>query len=256
VKIGFLQFFLIFSFIFSSDSSIFDKGVIFYNSRSEGASGINALSTNIDSAIVSFTKLKDYKTFELDASIYLLKSYYFKGKYVVQDKNDKKKLFNKGKKLGEKLIINFPKSPGAYYWYLVNLGSWAEEYGKIAAAKEGTADLMREHAKKIIEIDNSYADGGGYFLLGAVHYKAPYIPFLLSWPNNKDAIKYLDLANKTGEQTASQIVYLAQSLHSEGDKASAKKLLNGLLKQDLHTSRVVEDLEQHQIAKEIIKVWN
>ena len=91
---------------------------------------------------------------------------------------------------------------------------------------------------------------------GAVHFKAPYIPFLLSWPNNKDAIKYLGLANKTGEQTASQTVYLAQALHREGHKTNAEKLLNDLLKKDISTSHEVENLEQYQIARELLKVWN
>ena len=256
MKIVILQFFLIFNFSFSSGALIYEKGVRYYNSRSEGADGIKALAANIDSAIISFTMLKNDKAYELNACIYLLKSYYFKGKYVVEDKRNKKNLFNKGKELGEKLIHTFPNSPGAHYWYLVNLGSWGEEYGIIAAAKEGAADLMRKYSKKVIELDNNYADGGGYFLLGAVHYKAPYIPFLLSWPNNRDAIKYLDLATKTGGKTASQVLYLSEALYREGDKTNAKKLLNGLLKQDLSTSRVVEDLEQHQIAKGLLNLWN
>ena len=55
---------------------------------------------------------------------------------------------------------------------------------------------MRYHSKKIIEIDPYYENGAGYFLLGAVHYKAPYIPFILSWPNNNDALKYHYLTAK------------------------------------------------------------
>ena len=55
----------------------------------------------------------------------------------------------KGKDLGEKLIISYPESAAARYWFLVNLGSWAEVYGTMAAAKEGVAGLMRNHAKKI-----------------------------------------------------------------------------------------------------------
>ena len=60
------------------------------------------------------------------------------------------------------------------------------------------ADQMKLHAEKIIEMDSSYRNGGGYYLLGAVHYKSPYIPFLLSWPDNDDAIKFLSLAVETG----------------------------------------------------------
>ncbi len=36
----------------------------------------------------------------------------------------KKDFFNQGKALGEKLIELYPEAAGAYYWYLVNLGSW------------------------------------------------------------------------------------------------------------------------------------
>ena len=97
------------------------------------------------------------------------------------------------------MVEKFPNSVEYRYWYLVNLGSWAEEYGVFAAAREGVADQMRYHSKKIIEIDPYYENGAGYFLLGAVHYKAPYIPFILSWPNNNDALKYLELAQATGE---------------------------------------------------------
>lgn len=256
MKIAFSQFFFIINVVFSSQSSNFHKGVLYYNSRSEGAVGIKAKAEHINAAIKNFLNSKSDKNHEHDATIYLLKSYYFKGKYVVESKNDKKDLFNKGKKLGEELIKEFPNSPAAHYWYLVNLGSWGEEFGILAAAKEGTADLMLKYSKKIIELDKDYANGGGYFFLGAVHFRAPYIPFLLSWPNNKDAIKYLDLAVKTGEKTASQVVYLAQALHKEGDKLNAKKLLNSLLKQKLSGDHFTEDLEQHQIAKNLLRVWN
>ena len=66
------------------------------------------------------------------------------------------------------MVEKFPNSVEYRYWYLVNLGSWAEEYGVFAAAREGVADQMRYHSKKIIEIDPYYENGAGYFLLGAV----------------------------------------------------------------------------------------
>ena len=145
-----------------------------------------------------------------------MRSYYFKGKFLVKTDDEKKEIFSKGKKIGEKLIKLFPNSAAVRYWYLVNLGSWAEVYGTMAAAKEGVAGLMRDHSKKIIEIDPSYSNGGGYFMLGAVHFKSPYIPFILSWPSNDLAIKNLEKAYGIGDSTPSQTVYLAQALYKDG----------------------------------------
>jgi hypothetical protein len=101
-----------------------------------------------------------------DAGIYLLNSYYFKGKFVLKDENSQKETFNKGKALAEKLINKYPDSGALRYWYLVNLGSWAEVYGIITAAREGVADIMRTQSLKIIELDPNYQNGGGYFIRG------------------------------------------------------------------------------------------
>ena len=245
-----------FNYAYSSSIISFEKGVELYGLRSKQSVGLKASPVYIDSAISSFLSAKNIKSYELEASIYLLKCFYFKGKYVFDNQEEKKNIFNKGKELGESLIRSYPKSPGAYYWYLVNLGSWSEEYGIIAAAREGAADIMFKYSNKIIELDKNYADGGGYFLLGAAHFKAPYIPFVLSWPNNKEAIKYLKKATETGEETASQTVYLAQALFKNKNKERAISLLQTLLKKKKSPDRLIDDLEQHQIAKNLLVKWN
>jgi len=245
-----------FNYAYSSSIISFEKGVELYDLRSKQSVGLKANPVYIDSAISSFSTAKNIKPYELEASIYLLKCFYFKGKYVFDNQEEKKNIFNKGKELGESLIRSYPKSPGAYYWYLVNLGSWSEEYGIIAAAREGAADIMFKYSNKIIELDKNYADGGGYFLLGAAHFKAPYIPFVLSWPNNKEAIKYLKKATETGEETASQTVYLAQALFKNKNKERAISLLQTLLKKKKSPDRLIDDLEQHQIAKNLLVKWN
>ena len=245
-----------FNYAYSSSIISFEKGVELYDLRSKQSVGLKANPVYIDSAISSFSTAKNIKSYELEASIYLLKCFYFKGKYVFDNQEEKKNIFNKGKELGESLIRSYPKSPGAYYWYLVNLGSWSEEYGIIAAAREGAADIMFKYSNKIIELDKNYADGGGYFLLGAAHFKAPYIPFILSWPNNKEAIKYLKKATETGEETASQTVYLAQAFFKNKEKGRAINLLNNLLKKEKSSDHLIEDLEQHQKAKNLLVKWS
>ena len=51
MRIGFLLFLFIFNLIFPSESSLFDKGIHYYDSRSKGAIGVKAKTANIDSAI-------------------------------------------------------------------------------------------------------------------------------------------------------------------------------------------------------------
>jgi TPR repeat protein len=115
---------------------------------------------------------------------------------------------------------------------------------------------MFKYSNKIIELDKNYADGGGYFLLGAAHFKAPYIPFILSWPNNKEAIKYLKKATETGDETASQTVYLAQAFFKNKNKERAISLLQTLLEKKKSPDRLIDDLEQHQKAKNLLVKWD
>ena len=249
-----LILFISISFLFGIEQ-FFQDGVAAYNSRSENSSGLMAQPGQINKAIKAFNEAKKHPNYEIKASIYLLQCYYYKGKFVSQSDDEKKDIFNLGKVLGENLIEKYPESVAARYWYLVNLGSWSEVYGLFAAAKEGVADLMKEHSEKIIEMDPNYSDGGGYFMLGAVHLKSPYIPFVLSWPSNDKAVENLTNAYERGNSTPAQTVYLARALYKDGQKDKAIKLLSNLIIQPLSEDQPVEDYEQQAEAKGFLTDW-
>lgn len=236
---------------FSFGQSDFQKGVTHYNKRHEGCIEDRAKPMQIEMAITYFENVLSNKTNKKEAALYLLKSYYFKGKFAEEDKDLKKKILKKGKDFGLGLIEEFPNSVECRYWYLVNLGSWAEEYGIFAAAKEGVADQMKYHSGKIISLNPEYENGAGYFLLGAVHYKAPYIPFILSWPNNKEAIKYLRLAYDTGDVEIAQMVYLSQALHKGKRKDEAIFLIEKAMNVEPSKDNYASDWEWVKKAKNI-----
>ncbi len=249
------------SFIFISISlaigqSDIELGIKSYNERGKGSKGSKADGKIIGSAINYFENAIKIKDEELEAGVFLLKSYYFKGKHVATNDKERKLIYNLGKDLAERLLVTYPESVSIRYWYLINLGSWAEVYGTLAAAREGVADIMRNQSKKIIEIDPYYANGGGYFMLGAVHLKSPRIPFILSWPNNKKAVDYLSKAYNTGQRTFSQTVYLARALKKTGEADKAKQLLLDLLDQPLNDTRIVEDRDQKHIAQNLLEEWD
>ena len=220
--IRFLLIIFCLSMMIASANAGMNEGVDFYSKRQAGSKSSLASNENIDKAIEQFSSALQTSETEKEAALYLLKSYYYKAEFAVQDKEKKKSIFNEGKALGEKYIEKYPTSPEFRYWYLVNLGSWAQVYGILTAAREGVSDLMRTHSEKIIELDPEYRNGGGYFMLGAVHFKSPYIPFLLSWPDNDEAIKYLQLAVKTGKAEMNQKNYLAQAINKDGQVEKAR----------------------------------
>jgi len=252
---GFLVIALFFFSFISAELTHLEKGKNFYDQRADKSIGLKADSNLIERAIDEFQKAINNPIDELDAGLFLLKCYYFKGKFVSQNDDEKKDIYSKGKVLGEKLINLYPESVSVHYWYLVNLGSWAEIYGTMSAAREGVAGIMRNVSKKIIKIDPNYSDGGGYFMLGAVHFKAPYIPFVLSWPSNDKALEYLSLAYNTGESTPSQTVYLSRVLHKNGQVKKAISLLSSLLNENISETYKLEDLDQHEIARGLLEEW-
>ena len=254
-----MQRFLILSltFVFSiySQSSSLEKGILSFNSRADNSVELIADSHSIDEAIFQFNMALEEDSSRLYAGIYLLRCYYFKGKFVAETDAERKEYFNQGKILGEKLIEEYPESAAIHYWYLINLGSWSEIYGIVSAAREGVANIMRNLSEKIISLDHEYSNGGGYFMLGAVHLKSPYIPFILSWPDKKKAYKYLKLAYETGEATPSQTVYLARVLYSNYERDKALSLLKNLLIKEVSKANELEDRDQYIIAKELIDSW-
>jgi TPR repeat protein len=133
------------------------------------------------------------------------------------------------------------------------LGKWSEVYGILTAAKEGVADLMKEHSEKIIELDSNYENGGGYFMLGAVHYKSPYIPFILSWPDNDDAIVWLEKAVNTGRETPIQKNYLARALYKDGREDEAMKLVQSVIATPPGSESLVEERFEIEEARLLLE---
>ena len=249
---------IIFSCLFGEDPLL--EGIEYYNNRSSKTIFNNndgktyAASENIDKAIQYFLSANPNEN--LEVALYLLKSYYFKGEYVLKNEKSKKAVFDKGKQLGEKYIKRYPQSASIRYWYLVNLGSWAEVYGTLKAAREGVADIMKEQSEIIIKLDSQYKDGGGYFMLGAVHLKSPYIPFLLSWPDKNQAVDYLSRATYTGKSTLVQKRHLAHASYKTGDKKYAIGLLEEIIRSKPSKDEYLEDLEDIREAKLLLKSFN
>ena len=177
--IRFLLIVFCLSMMIASAKAGINEGIEFYQKRQEGSNGTLASINNINKAIEQFSSALLTPKSEKNVALYLLKSYYYKAEFAIQEKDEKKKVFNEGKAMGEKYIEKYPESVEFRYWYLVNLGSWAQVYGILTAAREGVSDLMKTHSEKIIELDPEYRNGGGYFMLAVFTHSLRQIIFLV-----------------------------------------------------------------------------
>ena len=230
-----------------------ENGITAYNKRADGSDGTIAQSKNINRAIRHFERAMKIDALEEVAAVYLLRCYYYKGTFVLSDEDARKAEYNKGKSLAEKMIAKYPNSAALRFRYLTCLGKWAEVYGIFAAAKEGVADLMKEHSEKIIELDPKYENGGGYFMLGAVHFKSPYIPFILSWPDNDDAIIWLRKAFQTGAAIPVQKTYLAKALYKDKQEEEAIRLVKEVISTPPDPEDLVEERFEIEEAKALLE---
>ena len=192
----------------------FEEGVSYYNNRAENSQGLTPEDTNILKAINIFESLREPYDIssdqDLQVGIYLTKSYYFMAQYAAQGQEDKKLYFELAKDLSERYIHKYPNSVELLYWNLATMSNWAKLIGVRRLTKLGAADNYREKAVDIIVMDPNYEDGGGYFLLGAVYFTAPYIPLIISWPDDDKAVQYFNRAVETGRATPLQMLYLAK----------------------------------------------
>jgi len=183
----------------------------------------------------------------------LMKCYYYKGTFVETEKDKRLAVYNSSKALGEKMMAAYPKSAAVVYWHATNMGKWGETSGIMKAAKEGLADLMKEWCEKIIELDPKYKKGAGYRLFGIVHFKTPYIPFVLSWPDNDEALKYLKKALEQNPKDFISNVYYAQALKKDGDKTLAIALLKIVVTWKPNPKTLLEDKKELKEAKRLLE---
>ncbi len=234
-------------------SSYYAKGVRLYNIRAKINNGSHADQINIDNAIKYFkTAIMNNKQERL-STIYLLKSYEFKGNYTLISDNDKKYLFADGKELGENMMRKFPNDPEIKYWYMINLGRWAETQGVVKSAKAGVAGDIKEMCEDLIKANPYYNDAGAYRVLGGMYLKVPYIPFILTWPSDEKAVEMLSKANNLAPTNIANKLIYAEALYENKDKDKAIAILTSIISTTPRNDKYLEDKRVINQAKELLK---
>jgi tetratricopeptide (TPR) repeat protein len=143
----------------------------------------------------------------------------------------------------------------AYFWHGANLARWGETTG-IPKSLVHLPELVKELGKidDLKAHDGSegiaYDSYGANRILGRVYFKIP----LAFGGSTSKALRYLTPAYENAKENALNVVYYAEALYSNGQKAKARQVLDEMLAQDPATynpNRVTETKEEFADARKL-----
>lgn len=236
--------------------------------RAEGHQGDRAALGRIDQAIAAYELALKQQPDRLEVYWMLLRALHYKGDFAVHTKEEKQKVFGRGrevveaaldrigrkvggrKKLDElppqqvaKLVAGIPEANAIFLWGGIHWGLWGDVYGRMAAARQGVGEKIRRYGEISVALDERFERAGGHRLLGRLHTLAPRIPFVTGWVDREKAVSHLRRAIALAPEDLYNHVYLADALlqHRPDKAAEAKQILQRVLQRQPDPERVVED---------------
>lgn len=217
-----------------------------YARRADGAAGSLANPTRIDAAIAAYRRALNLDPDSQEARFKLLRALFFRASFCGAAPQDRRRIFEEAKTLGDDGIDRLEKRigrsngaariealrkiPGAaslYFWTAVSWGEWALARGKFAAARQGAGGRIRDLGQTVVDVDPELEQGGGYRILGRLHDQSPRIPFLTGWISRKQALSDLRKALAIGPRNSVNQFFLAEAILSRepASREEARRLL-------------------------------
>ena len=233
----------------------FEEGLSWYEQRASGAVGYKAKPDYINKAIVFFERALAANENELESGIYLMRSYIWKARFVLESNSDKRKTFQLAKEVGDRLVPKYPKNKELRFEYLSGMGQWGEVLGVFRAAKEGVVDKVRKQMEALIALDPEYRMGVPRRALAVLNLRVPKIPFSLSWPDKEKALQMTAAVVARYPHNIGNNFYHAEALVANDDKKAAVYFLKRALSMEPSAEYLLEDrylqMEVRQMLKKI-----
>lgn len=230
----------------------FQKGLSWYDQRTDAAEGIQAQREPIERAITYFEQALNSGSNELEAGIYLCRSLIFKGRFVETDSKKRTKALGEAKDIAEKLLVAHPKDRNLRFEHLAALGLWGESLGILRAAREGVATRMKEACETMLQLDPEFKNGVGRRSLAVLNYKVPAIPFIISWPDKKKSAALLKEVMSLYPDDMANNFYYAEYHYLHGEKNEAEKYLNKVLSFSPEREHLLDHRLFHLEAKKML----
>jgi tetratricopeptide (TPR) repeat protein len=236
--------------------------------RADGHQGGRAAAGPIDEAIAAYERAVKEQPSRLEAQWKLLRALFFEGEHVAQSREDKQRVFGHGKDVAEaavdrlaqkaggrakldalspaqaaKALAGTPEATPIVLWAGVHWGLWGDNFGRIAAARQGVGDKIRRYAEIGIALDERYDEAAGHRLLGRLHDQAPKVPFFTGWVDRGKAVAELRRAVALAPDNDLNQLYLAEALldHQSAQAGEAREILRKLIAKPPSPARLVED---------------
>ena len=202
-----------------------------------GAQGGRPQAGPIDEAIAAYERALRADPANLDAAWKLLRALHFKGDYVARTTEEKQKIFARGRDVAEaaldrmaqraggrkklddlspqaaaKALAGIPQARPIHLWAAVHWGLWGDNFGRLAAARQGVGDRVRRSAEILLALDETYEEAAGHRILGRLHTLAPKVPFVTGWVDRDKAISELRRAVALAPDNFLNHLYLAEAL--------------------------------------------
>ena len=140
-----------------------------------------------------------------------------------ESKKEKKTIFSQGIYYAERAVELKPEKPDGYYWLGVNYGVYGEARGVLKSLF--LIDDIKEAMNKVIELDQSYEEGGPDRVLGRLYFKVPGF----AGGSKKKSFDHLQKSLEYGPDDALTRYYLADTYLSLDEVDNARKELDFIL---------------------------
>lgn len=255
------------------------RGDMAWAQRAEGHQGSRAASEPIQQAINAYTRVLDAEPENLEARWKLLRAFYFKGEFVLENNKDRLALYKTGREIAEagRLQIEsvyglsgsmFKMSPAKVaeavgnqvdvaefcFWATANWGLWGQYSGKMISALAGLVYKLRQFAEIMVLMDEAVENGGGHRLLGQLNARVPRIPFFTWWVDHDLAISELRRSLQVAPDSLLSKIFLAQALlkFRSTMRKEALGLLEDIVKSEPDPERLVEDIRVIEDARRLL----
>jgi len=223
--------------------------------RAEGHVGAHASPGPIGEAIAAYQQALKEQPERLEVYWKLLRAEHFRGDFVAITREQKQEVFGPARTVAEagldrlarkaggrerldamapaaaaKALAGIPEAVPLHLWAAIHWGLWGDNFGRLAAARQGVGDRVRRYAEIVIAIDERYEFAAGHRVLGRLHTLAPKVPFLTGWVDRGKAVSELRRALALAPEDPLNAVFLADTLlqYQSGhaaEVAEARRLL-------------------------------
>ena len=217
------------------------------------AEKISADAANINRSISLYKKILDISSdakAKQEAAWKILQAYFFKALFTTANADEKVKTFANAVAIGEKLVDEFPESVAVNCWFGIVLGYLGEYDSKLNSMRNGIPGRVKKIAEKVIALDATYLDAGGYRMYGRLNYIVPNVPLVMSWPSKEKSLEYLEKAYAIAPDNLFNELYLAEVLLDQKQKDRAVKILESII----YTKKIRHDIALDMFIKRKAKL--